>query len=46
LSFGATSSDIKNFFQEYRYLPTSVEIGLNSEGKHNGAGCILFEDEG
>jgi len=46
LPFGVQNNDIKNFFGEYEYIPTSLEIGLNREGKHNGAGCILFEDEG
>jgi len=46
MPFGVLTSDIKKFFEEYKYLPTSIEIGLNREGKHSGSGCILFEDEG
>jgi len=46
LPFGVEYSHIKEFFEGYKYLPTSVEIGLNEIGRHTGAGCILFENEG
>jgi len=32
MPFTAELSDIKKFFKSYKYLPTSVEIGLNKAG--------------
>jgi len=46
LPWGVGYDEINTFFKEYKYLPKSAEIGLNTEGRQNGAGCILFEDEG
>lgn len=45
LPYQVRYDEISNFFGEFRYVEKSVVLGLNSDGRKNGFGAILFETE-
>jgi RNA recognition motif-containing protein len=45
LPFQIKNTDISTFFSGYKYVPDSIIIGRNQDGRPNGFGAILFETE-
>jgi RNA recognition motif-containing protein len=37
--------EVSEFFKDFKYVEQSVVFGLNYEGRKNGFGAILFEDD-
>jgi len=37
--------EVSDFFREYKFINQSVVLGLNHEGRKNGFGAILFDNE-
>jgi RNA recognition motif-containing protein len=45
LPYNIRYEEVADFFQDFKYINQSVVLGLNNEGRKNGFGAILFEDE-
>jgi hypothetical protein len=45
LPFQIANFDIVNFFYGYSFIYNTVLIGKNNDGKKNGYGILLFENE-
>lgn len=45
LPYQVRYEEISDFFSNYQYIEKSVILGLNNEGRKNGFGAILFENE-
>lgn len=45
LNYTARYEEVSEFFKDYKIVPQSVVLGVNFEGRKNGFGAILFEDE-
>ena len=45
LPYQTRYEEISDFFGDYQYIERSVILGLNNEGRKNGFGAILFENE-
>jgi len=45
LPYSAQYEDVADFFKDFHYIERSVVMGLGYDGRKNGFGAILFEDE-
>ena len=45
LPYSAQYEDVSDFFKDFHYIERSVPLGLGYDGRKNGFGAILFEDE-
>lgn len=45
LPYSAQYEDVAEFFKDFHYIEKSVVMGLGYDGRKNGFGAILFEDE-
>jgi len=45
LPYNIRYEEVGDFFKDYKYIPQSVVLGVNYEGRKNGFGAILFENE-
>ena len=45
LPYSAQYEDVSEFFKDFHYIERSVVMGLGYDGRKNGFGAILFEDE-
>jgi len=45
LPYSAQYEDVAEFFKDFHYIERSVVMGLGYDGRKNGFGAILFEDE-
>jgi RNA recognition motif-containing protein len=45
LPYSAQYEDISDLFKDFKYIEKSVIMGLGYDGRKNGFGAILFEDE-
>jgi len=46
LPYRVRESEIEDFFRGFDYIPGSVELGKNSDGRMSGDAWIQFRDEG
>jgi RNA recognition motif-containing protein len=45
LPYSTTFEEVADFFKDFQYIEKSVVLGLGRDGRKNGFGAILFEDE-
>ena len=45
LPYNIRYEDISDFFGDFKVVHQSVVLGLNQEGRKNGFGAILFEND-
>jgi len=45
LPYQTRYEEVADFFQDYKFIQRSVILGLNNEGRKNGFGSILFENQ-
>lgn len=45
LPYSTTFEEVSDFFKNFQYIEKSVVLGLGRDGRKNGFGTILFEDE-
>jgi len=45
LPYQVRYEEIQDFFGDFKVIPRSVILGLNNEGRKNGFGAILFDNE-
>lgn len=45
LPYQVRYEEVSNLFKDYSYIEKSVVLGTNPDGRKNGFGAILFEDE-
>jgi RNA recognition motif-containing protein len=45
LPFRASVDEVTDFFRDYKYVDGSVIFGLGEDGRKNGFGAVLFEDD-
>lgn len=45
LPYQVRYEEIADFFRDHRYIEKSAILGVGSDGRKNGFGSILFEDQ-
>ena len=45
LPYKVRFEEVSDFFRDYSYVEKSVILGTNPDGRKNGFGAILFENE-
>lgn len=45
LPYSIRYEEVSEFFNDFKYIEQSVVFGLNHEGRKNGFGAILFEND-
>ena len=45
LPYQVRYEEIADFFRDYRYIEKSAILGVGGDGRKNGFGSILFEDQ-
>ena len=45
LPYQVRYEEVAEFFQDYKYINQSVQLGVNYEGRKNGFGAILFDSQ-
>lgn len=45
LPYRATDEEVQEFFKDFKMKEDSIQYGLGADGRKNGWGCVLMEDE-